>query len=459
MPPPPSAKPPITRTFCEFQQTIIPTIPACDHELGMADLLDIALQNSPKTRGSWFRAKSAAADVGIARGAYLPPVNFTAEYLNSRLLFQDEWDCACCERQIFYGPAFTTSFLLWDFGGRNGNLKQAVHALEALNWTYNWSVQTVMIQVIQDYYTYLNAVAIVQADEATVIDNEKTLEAISTLKSMGVHNLADELQARTLLLQSQLTLAQDRGIQHIALAHLLHSLGLPADTPLCVGELPLTLGIDFACEGVSSILYAAKSKRSDLMALRSRVLESRARIQTAKSTFFPTINTEILGGKQWINHKGPGSVYALSLNLNLPLFNSFADANSLQKAQAEWQEAQALLDEEELSVFSMVMTDYYTFLASTDVLHYSMEFIEIAEKNREVAFANYVAGVNTIIELMTANNALHGARKQLANARTAWLTSIANLTYNTGGLTVDSLQPSQSLESFTIENCREVIHE
>src|SRR5664279_2428188 len=43
--------------------------------LGLADVADAALCNNPQTREAWANARIQAAQVGIARSAYLPSVN------------------------------------------------------------------------------------------------------------------------------------------------------------------------------------------------------------------------------------------------------------------------------------------------------------------------------------------------------------------------------------------------
>src|SRR6202795_4360634 len=46
-----------------------------DHAYSLAELIDIAQSNNPKTRVSWDEARDAALAAGIARSAYLPSVS------------------------------------------------------------------------------------------------------------------------------------------------------------------------------------------------------------------------------------------------------------------------------------------------------------------------------------------------------------------------------------------------
>lgn len=439
-PPPLSARPHTTTTFWYDNPTVPPVIPDPNLCLGLADLVDLAMQNSPKTRASWYRAKQAAADVGTARGAYLPPVDFSTFWLAANFPFVEDGVIFNSNERNF-GFGLSTSYLLFDFGGRNGNLLSALSALESLNWLYNWEAQTVMIHTIQSYYDYINAQAIVVADEEMVRDTQTTFEAAIALRQTGVKGLADELQAETNLLQAQILLEQDTTQLNIARATLVQAIGLPPDSPLCVAELPETIATDGVCHDITYLMQAAKERRADLMAVRASVLENRFKIRTARSALLPTINTSATGTKQMVNGSEFMDVYALQFSLNIPLFHSFSDINALRKAQATLLESQANLDDEELVAFLTVLSDYYELVASTKILKYSYKYVETAQKNREVAFANYKSGINTIIDLMIANNALNIARQQLADAKTNFLTSLANISYNTGGLSICDICP------------------
>lgn len=438
LPPPPSARKPVTMTYSCTQPTVSPVVPDCCSTLALADLVDIALQNSPLTRAAWYQAKQAATEVGTARGAYLPSIDLRAFWMKDQvpeLSFGDVF----VFRESTVGFELSTSYLLFDFGGRNGNLLAAISALYSLDWQYDWEVQSVMIGVIQSYYNYCNALGNLAAAEDTVEDNLKTVEAAAALREAGVVNLSDELQSKTSLVQSQIVLEEQRGILNVARATLVQSMGLPPDTPICTVVLPETIAADEVCADMGLIMQAAKEHRADLKAMRATILQNRFQIRTAKSALLPTVSTNMSYGKQSINGHRYLDAYNVQFSLNVPVFHGFSDINALRQAQAALLEAQANLDDEELTAFLAVLSDYYELIANQQILKFSYNYLEIATENRKVAFANYKAGVTTIIDLMTANNALNLARQQLVDAKTNFLSSLANLAYDTGSITVGDL--------------------
>lgn len=445
-PPPPSARHPTTLTYSCRQPTITPVIPNECHILSIADLVDVALQNSPTTRALWYQAKQAATLVGTARGAYLPSLNLQAFWLTEQLPQEDLIGGVFTFRENIAGFTLSTSYLLFDLGGRNGTLCSALAAMNQLCWQYNWEVQSVMIHVIQSYYLYANALGTVKAAEATVKDNLTTVEATAARKEAGAISVADELQARTNLLQAQILLEQDKGALNVAKATLIQSLGLPPDTPLCIADLPDRIEADAVCEDMALILQAAKEHRSDLIALRTNILENKWKILTAKSALFPTITTNLMYGKESIDNSRFLDSYNAQINLNIPLFSSFANINALKAAQAALFQAQAELDNQELIAFLAALSDYYELVANQQILKYSHDYLAVALENQKVAYANYRGGVTTIIDLMIANNALTIARRQLVDAKTNFLTSLANLAYDTGSITVGDLCLSEGTD-------------
>src|ERR1700722_17328075 len=85
-PPPRVPKPRLGETFSVATPVCPPTLPDPFLPLNLAELVSLALENSPTTRKAWFHAKSAAADVGVARGAYLPPILFSTNWVKERFL-------------------------------------------------------------------------------------------------------------------------------------------------------------------------------------------------------------------------------------------------------------------------------------------------------------------------------------------------------------------------------------
>ena len=133
--------------------------------LALAEIVDIALQNNPATRTSYFQARSAAALLGSKMAPYYPTVDLSASASRAKTSTPgtDEMTVST------YGPAVTLNYLLLDLGGRAANVEDARQALLAADWSHNATIQNVILAVQQTLTSqYLNAKAQLEAARTTV---------------------------------------------------------------------------------------------------------------------------------------------------------------------------------------------------------------------------------------------------------------------------------------------------
>lgn len=57
-----------------------------DHPYTLAELIDVAEHNNPRTRVAWERAKQKAEQLGIERSAYYPILAAGAVFANQRII-------------------------------------------------------------------------------------------------------------------------------------------------------------------------------------------------------------------------------------------------------------------------------------------------------------------------------------------------------------------------------------
>ncbi|MCH9610318.1 MAG: hypothetical protein S4CHLAM81_03710 [Chlamydiales bacterium] len=432
-PPPPSARAPNTNSYNPLGPTICPILPPENKTLTLAEVVDIALLNSPRTREKWYSAKIAAAKLGAARGAFLPSVDFVGTWLRNQFSTVDLGVPFTNDmKEVSFG--FQANYLLLEFGWRNAELNMALAALEAANWTYNWEIQGVMISAITAYYDYINTEAVLEADIASMEDYKRTLKAATGLTEVGLNSISDLLQAETQLVEQIIQVEKDQGYVQVAMATLAQALNLSPDTELKVRPLPGYVPLKRIAEDMEQLMTLAKQNRDDLKAMRATVLRSQSQIRASRAKLLPRITTNVAGSLFSLDNLRFLENYTAEFDLKVPLFQRFEAINELRGAQARLLEQQAVLDDDEIKAFLAVVTDYYDFVANSEVLKYSEEFVEVALKGQKSALANYKLGLTDITAVTVANNSLNQARKQLADAKTNYLTSIANLAYHTGGL-------------------------
>jgi len=75
---------------------------------------------------------------------------------------------------------------------------------------------------------------------------------------------------------------------------------------------------------------------------------------------------------------------------------------------------------------------YYSFKTATQLVKTSRDLLASAEESERVALGRYKEGVGTIIDVLTAQGALAGARAEEIVARSSWYIALAQLAHDTG---------------------------
>jgi outer membrane protein TolC len=176
--------------------------------LTLGQLVDVALRNNPVTREAWHNARAAAAEVGSRRAAYFPFVEADGVLERSK---SSDATGRLTFIQTTYGPSIAASWLLFDFGAREADVGEATRLLYAADWAHNSAIQTVVLNVAQEYYRYLNAKAQVLAQRASLEETRRNLAAAEERHRAGIATIADVLQARTQASQVQLALQDAEG--------------------------------------------------------------------------------------------------------------------------------------------------------------------------------------------------------------------------------------------------------
>ena len=177
-------------------------------QLTLAEVVDLGLRNNPQTRLSWANARAAAAAYGSERGAYFPTID--GDVTGTRLKTVASQGRSAVTQSVL-SPSLSISYLLFDFGGRSGDVGAAKNALVAANYTHNATMQNVVLQIQTAYFQYIANRALLQAQQTTVREARANLAAAQERQRVGVATIADVLQARTAASQAELAAQTTEG--------------------------------------------------------------------------------------------------------------------------------------------------------------------------------------------------------------------------------------------------------
>ncbi len=409
------------------------------NNLSLEDIINIALQNSTQTRYAWLQARAAAGMLGASRALYFPTVTASADLnrykqslIGSQLSFL----------LTTYGFSASINYLLFNFGGRYAQVKEAHYALLTADLSQNYTIQNVILQVEQAYYQYLGEKAMLEAEQKNLENANANLEAAQIRHDAGLATIADVLQAKAAYSQAKLALENVNGQIQIMYGALATSMGFPANIHIAVGKLPEHVPDKEIYDNIDDLIKKAEEHRPDLAAARAQVIGAKSRVHSVLSSGLPSLSLNGTASRTYL-YSPPGNPYfdqySGAVLLEFPLFNGFSTAYNVFAAKEQAKAAQQQLKGTQQQVILQVWNSYYSFKTAQQSLETSEDFLASARQSADVALGMYKQGLGNIISLLNAQSTLALARAQEIQARTTWFLTMAQLAHDTGVLTPDFL--------------------
>jgi len=423
-----------------------PDLPCEDYKLSLAEVLDIALVNNTTTQISWARARQAAAEYGQSQAPAFPEISADIHHTHSRTTFlasQVELEFGAqsliVSDQSIWGPQAHVTYTIFDFGERRYTSEAARYALYYADYTHNDAVQSVLEQITVDYYDTLYQKKLLEAKEADLANALETLAAAELALEKGVKSIADVLQARTQALSAEIALSEQHKTQNTSEATLLDDMGLPSNAPISLETLPLIEPTSAQLDPLDDFLDSAFHCRPDLLASRASLRSAEKSLKAAKRQWLPQLDYSLdIGRNYFEGGKHDDYNYTSTFSVSMPIFTGFYIRNTIKQNKAKVEEAKATLKQAELAVIKDVTTSHYNVGVAFETLNAANRFLISANEQYKIAMAQYRAGINTILDVVSAQSSLFDARAQQAQATREWFTALATLAYSAGIITKGS---------------------
>lgn len=400
--------------------------------LSIPELVDVALTNNPDTRTVWWNARRASAAAKVVNSAYYPNILFHADVLNG---YDYKFPTSRETEYTSYGAGLILTYLLYDFGERCAASEAAKAALVAANWQYDWQVQFVMHDVINNAYTLLNSIEVLKSRRESLVDAQTTLEAAEELNKAGLRSITDVYSIRATVSEMQIGIALQEAEVDIARANLAASMGICVDSQISLIDLPDPSPNQVLKEGLCTLIDTAYQLRTDLLAKNADLQQKIALTKRAKATNMPKVSFNSDGGyRHYIKDRAHGLNYNVALNLDFPLYDGFENIYRTRMAYDEAKSTESVLASLQLDIALEVLTYSRWFAAAESVLQYAQDNLLNSEKTFEGVLDKYKAGTQSIFDLTLAQRQLAEARIKHSDAKTRWYRSLAQLAYATGSI-------------------------
>lgn len=399
--------------------------------ISLGQVVDIALSNNPTTRIAWLAARAAEAQLGVRESVYYPELDLNASATRSRVVAQGG---KVVSQTTSFGPSATLTYLLFDFGGRAATVEEGRQLLIASNFLHNQAIQDVILRTEQAYYGYLDARALLAAQDATLKERQTELDATEARHNAGVATIADVLQARTALSQAQLNRESIAGNLRTFEGALATSMGLPATMRFDLGELPVDVPAAQVREAVDTLIARAVTERPDLASARAAAEAAHQRVREVRSSYLPSVALTSTAGETIFSGGITTRPYSIGIGLHWPVFTGFRNTYDIRQSELQADIAREDVRALEQQIDLQVWTSYFGLQTAEQRLTTARDLLASAQQSADVATSRYRAGVGSILDVLTAEAALEAARAQEVQARTDWFLSVAQLAHDTGTL-------------------------
>ncbi|MET3135552.1 outer membrane protein [Oxalobacteraceae bacterium GrIS 1.11] len=417
-----------------------------DARYALLDVVENALCHNPRTWAAWVAVKAQAAQVGVAKAAYLPTLSGSAQVTRDRTRSEgtDAAPFSVASNSTYHSDTLTLNWMLYDFGLRSATVENAEKLLASSMAGQDNVLQTVFANAVKDYYVALVAQKNILAMQEVEAEAKQVLDAAAVRVRGGVAAVSDQLQAQTAYSQAVYNRNKAEGDWLSALGTLAGDMGQRPDSAIELIE-PDGAGAPESdlLRSVGELLQSAQKSQPSLRAARAELEAAQANERMVRAQGRPSIS---LSGRYNVNNQsqssGVGQPYvgasgrdrSIGIQLDIPFFEGFSRTYKIRSAQAQVEGKEASLADTELQVAVNVWTNFQALRVSAENLRTSQDIVESAQAAFKAAGSRYQKGVATILEMIATQTALANAQQQHIQAWAGWRNARIQLAAAVGSL-------------------------
>jgi NodT family efflux transporter outer membrane factor (OMF) lipoprotein len=285
----------------------------------------------------------------------------------------------------------------------------------------------------QDYFQLRVADEQRRILETTVGDYQESLRLVRTLVKNGVDSDADIASAESTL-ETAMAQQTDVGVARAQYEHAIAVLIGVSPSEFSIPYKRLNQAIPPIPVGVPSDLL---ERRPDIAAAERQVAESNAQIGVARAAFFPALTLSASGGYESTTLSSlfnlPNRFWSVGPSLAQVLFDGGARRAALLQAHALNDSQVATYRQTVLSAFQSVEDNLAALRILSTELTQAHRATEAARHAVELTVVLYRNGVDSYVQVITAQNAYLSARETELQIQLRQLTASVTLINDLGG--------------------------
>jgi NodT family efflux transporter outer membrane factor (OMF) lipoprotein len=292
---------------------------------------------------------------------------------------------------------------------------------------------TAQAELAADYFQLRAQDQLIRVFNSTATNYEQSLELTKTLAGTGIQSELDVAQADTIL---QTTLAQATGLG-ISRAQLEHAIAMLIGRPASEFSLePSTnqLIIPSVPVGLPSQLL---ERRPDIAAAERAVAQANASIGVARAAYFPTLN--LTGGAGFESTtlgallNASSFYWSIGASLAETVFDAGRRRAASQQAWATYNANVASYRQTTLTAFQQVEDNLSGLRLLSMQIEQQNKAVQAAQKSLDLAVDRYRLGINSYLNVITAELTLLSNEQTAVTLRSQQMTDTVQLIMALGG--------------------------
>jgi outer membrane protein TolC len=429
--------------------------------LTLPEAVAIALAHQPQRYIAADQTTSALGNRQEAKSEYFPSVVPTYQYQDSSsAIFHEPSQVVPIggggtttitpnEVNITRGGGLNVAIdqSIFDSGQRELTNAEARHTLDTAELGEQTSQQQIILTVTQDYYSLLEDEDQIKVAQAQIDRFQQTLDQTKAEIAAGASAPNDVYQSEADLASAQVTLVQARSTARNADAQLKNDLGVPITGPVELASLASGTDLpplpqESATGKIDDCVQTAYVHRPDLLAAHNAVENGNAAVKQAEIAAGLSIGATGSVSYQATNDLGNRGVDTQILFTGTyPLFDAGKERGAVREAQASRDQAVNQYDLTRLTVEEEVEQAYSTRSSAYDAAQLAQTAVTASQVNYNSALAGLKEGVNTILDVTTAQATLTQSEGQYVQAVYAYYSADAALQHAMGVIEVPTSGP------------------
>ncbi|HEY3267203.1 MAG TPA: TolC family protein [Armatimonadota bacterium] len=320
---------------------------------------------------------------------------------------------------------------IFDMGKRELNVAISKESARAAAYNVLDTRQSVILSVETGWYDLLRQRDLVRVAESSADRAKATLDSTRAFVEAGSSARKDVLQAEADYETAQVQVIEARNNALLAQTSLKNAMGITSAEALTLPADAVATPDTTADEKASAdYVERALASRPDLMGTDASISATQKSVRVARIEAGPQIESSVSEGYRI--HPDSGENRTLSATISYPLFDAGATRARVRETQASLSQAEQQRELSRQNISAAVESAYLQREAAKRRILASQAAQKAAQENFAAAAQSQNEGVGTVLDVITAQNALVTAETNAVTAVYDYYTANATLQREVG---------------------------